>query len=124
MSMDSGLVVLFPFDGKRCSAILTCFRMMLDRNIISAEDISFNALISYRIALHIGNTVYRKRGDTGGIISDSINSIFHLGQKYAESGNFYITQDAFSFIPKGLSDYFVPAGIYEGRRIMQMRTIE
>ncbi|UCB47203.1 MAG: hypothetical protein JSV25_07275 [Spirochaetota bacterium] len=124
MIMEDGCVVLFPFDGKRCNAILTCFRLMLDRTIISAEDIAFNTLLSYRIALHVGNTLYRKQGDTGDIVSDSINSIFHLGQKYAEPGNFYVTQDVFSFIPKGLSDYFVPAGTYEGRRIMRMRTIE
>ena len=107
-----------------CAANQIPFRMMLERNIISAEDIGFNTLLSYRIVLHICNTIYRKRGDTGDIVSDSINSIFHLGQKYAEPGNFYATQDVFSFIPKGLSDYFVPAGIYEGRKIMQMRTIE
>jgi class 3 adenylate cyclase len=124
MSKDAGWVVLLPFDGTRCNAILTCFRLMLDRAIISAEDIAYNTLLSYRIALHIGNTVYRKMGDTGNIVSDSINSIFHLGQKYAEPGNFYVTQDVVPFIPQGLIEYFVPAGIYEGRRIMRMRTIK
>lgn len=124
MSMDSGWLVLFPFNGNRCNAILTCFRMMLDRYIISAEDIGFNTLLSYRIALHIGNTIYRKRGDTGNIVSDSINSIFHLGQKYAEPGNFYVTQDIFPFIPRGFNEYFIPAGIYEGRRIMRLRIPE
>ncbi|MBP7583491.1 MAG: hypothetical protein KBA61_05635, partial [Spirochaetes bacterium] len=37
---------------------------------------------------HVGNTVYRVRGDTGSIISDSINSIFHLGQKYAPDSSY------------------------------------
>jgi class 3 adenylate cyclase len=124
MSRDDGWLALFPFDGKSCNAVLACFRLMLDRAIISAEDIAFNTPLSYHIALHIGNTVYRKRGDTGNIVSESINSIFHLGQKYAEPGNFYVTQDVFPFIPQGLIEYFVPAGIYEGRRIMRMRTIK
>lgn len=121
MSMDTAWLLLFPFNGKRCSPLLTCFRMMLDRNIMSAEDIGFNILLSFRIVLHIGKTVYKKRGDTGHIVSDSINSVFHLGQKYAEPGGFYMTQEVFPFIPKGLDDYFLTAGEYEGREIKRMR---
>jgi len=123
MSMDTAWLLLFPFNGRRCSPFLTCFRLMLDRNIISAEDIGFNIPLSYRISLHIGNTVYKKRGDTGQIVSDTINSVFHLGQKYAEPGGFYVTQEVFPFIPKGLDDYFIPAGVFEGREIRRMRSI-
>jgi len=121
MSMDTTWLPLFPFNGSRCSPLLTCFRLMLDRNIISAEDIGFNIPLSYRISLHIGNTVYKKRGDTGQIVSDTINSVFHLGQKYAEPGGFYVTQEVFPFIPKGLDDYFIPAGVFEGREIRRMK---
>jgi hypothetical protein len=123
MSMDAVWLLLFPFNGKRCSPFLTCFRLMLDRNIISAEDIGFNIPLSYRISLHIGNTVYKKRGDTGQIVSDTINSVFHLGQKYTEPGGFYVTQEVFPFIPKGLDDYFIPAGVFEGREIRRMRSL-
>lgn len=122
MSMDTAWLLLFPFNGRRCSPLLTCSRLMLDRNIISAEDIGFNIPLSYRISLHIGNTVYKKRGDTGRIVSDTINSVFHLRQKYAEPGGFYVTQDIFPFIPKGLDDYFIPAGVFEGREIRRMRS--
>jgi len=95
---------------------------MLDRNIISAEDIGFNIPLSYRISLHIGNTVYKNRGDTGHIVSDTINSVFHIGQKYAGPGGFYVTQEIFPFIPKGLDAYFIPAGVFEGREIRRMRS--
>ncbi len=121
MSAEPAFLLLFPFNGKRCSPLLTCVRLMLDRNIISAEDIGFNVLLSYRIALHIGNTVYRKRGNTGDIVSDTINSVFHLGQKYAESGGLYVTEEVFPFIPKGLEEYFPSAGVYEGREIRRIR---
>jgi len=122
MSMDTAWLLLFPFNGRRCSPLLTCFRLMLDRNIISAEDIGFNIPLSYRISLHIGNTVYKNRGDTGHIVSDTINSVFHIGQKYAGPGGFYVTQEIFPFIPKGLDAYFIPAGVFEGREIRRMRS--
>ena len=121
MWMDFGGLVLFPFDGKNCEAILMAFRLMLDRQIISAEEIGYDLAISYRIALHLGNTVYQKRGDTGNIISDSINSIYHLGQKFANSGNLYLTENLERFIPAGLENYFLKEGEYEGRKILRMK---
>lgn len=121
--MDFGGLVLFPFDGKKCDAIETAFRIMLDRKLMSAMIVQLDINLSYRIALHIGNTVYKSKGDTGTIISDSINSVFHLGQKYAEPGCFYMTDEAFLLTPAGLMNMFVPAGTYEGRNILRMRKI-
>ena len=118
---DFGGLILFPFDGKNCNAIFTSLELILNRNIISAEIFDIDIFISYRIALHIGNTVYKKRGDTGKIVSDSINSIFHLGQKYAEPGALYLTKDVSEYIPKNLMKLFIPAGDYEGREIIRMR---
>jgi hypothetical protein len=119
--MDFGGLVLFPFDGKKCDAIESAFRLMLDRKLMSATVVQLDINLEYRIAVHIGNTVYKSKGETGNIISDSINSVFHLGQKYAEEGCFYITDDAFLFTPAGLMNMFVPAGTYEGRNILRMR---
>ncbi|MBN1533975.1 MAG: hypothetical protein JXA20_14995 [Spirochaetes bacterium] len=121
MWQDYGGLILFPFDGESCDAILACVRLMMNRNIISAEHFDTDILLSYRIAMHLGNTVYKKRGDTGNIISDAINSVFHLGQKYADPESFSITNALAPFIPQGLEKLFVPAGEYEGRKILRMR---
>ncbi len=121
MWTDYGAIVLFPFDGRRCDAVLACFKMMLGRKVFSIEESGFNAMVSYRIALHIGNTVYRVRGETGMLVADSLNSIFHLGQKFARAGHFYLTGEVHSFAPPALRDFFVPAGSYEGREILRMR---
>ncbi len=120
MSLDFGALILIPFDGEKCDAILTGFRFIMARKIISIEEYDSKALLSYRIALHIGNTIYKSRGETGTIISDSINSVFHLGQKFTEPGNFYLTKELFPFIPRGLKKWFIPIGVYEGREIMRM----
>ncbi|MBN2080480.1 MAG: hypothetical protein JW838_16030 [Spirochaetes bacterium] len=121
--MDFGGLILFPFDGKKCDAIEAGFRLMVNRMLMSAEFIHLDINLSYRIAMHIGNTVYKAKGQTGTIISDSINSVFHLGQKYAEPGGFYLTDEIFLFTPAGLMNQFVPAGEYEGRNILRMKRL-
>ncbi|TFH41634.1 MAG: hypothetical protein E4G96_05110 [Chrysiogenales bacterium] len=123
MWMDFGGLILFPFDGKKCDAIEAAFRLMINRMLMSAELIHLDINLSYRIAMHIGNTVYKAKGNTGTIISDSINSVFHLGQKYAEPGGFYLTDEIFRFAPGGLMNHFVPAGKFEGRNIFRMKRL-
>ena len=46
MWMDFGGLILFPFNGKNCEAILASYRLMLDSNIISSEDIGYDILLS------------------------------------------------------------------------------
>jgi hypothetical protein len=116
-------LILFPFDGKQCDAILAGIRLMLYRKTIGAEMPNFNAMISYRVAVHVGDTVYKARGDTGEIISDSINAIFHLGQKFAKPCGFYLTEEAFEFVGSKLKEIFVSAGQYEGREIKKLKTL-
>ncbi len=121
--MDFGGLILFPFDGKKCDAIEAGVRLMVNRMLMSAELINLDINLSYRIAMHIGNTVYKAKGQTGTIISDSINSVFHLGQKYAEPGGFYLTDEILLFTPAGLMNQFVPAGEFEGRNILRMKRL-
>ncbi len=114
-----GGVVLIPFDGEHCDAVLAAVRMQINRTIISIEGCRLGLKVSYRLALHLGNTVYRTRGETGTIISDSINSLYHLGQKFAKPGDLLITEEMERFIPPGIQDLFVNAGVYEGRCIFR-----
>ena len=115
----SGLI-LFPFNGKSCDAVITCFKLILNRKLICVEELPFMKLFSFHIALHIGNTVYKQKGKTGTLVSDTINSIFHLGRKFARPGNFYLTTEAYEFVPEKLHQFFVPAGSFEGSEIMRM----
>lgn len=110
-----GGLVLIPFDGKKCEAVLTAVRMQINRTIISTEECRLGMTVSYRIVIHLGNTVYRTRGETGTIISDSINSLYHLGQKFARPGDLLLTEEMERFIPSGIKDLFVNTGVYEGR---------
>ncbi|MBT3273601.1 MAG: hypothetical protein HN368_10620 [Spirochaetales bacterium] len=121
MWMDLGGLILFPFDGKSCNPILNGLELVVNRTIISAEEFNFHTVIKYRIALHIGNTVYKTRGNTGTIVSDTVNFLFHLGHQFAKAGNFYLTEPVCEFIPKGFEDCFVSAGSFEEMPISRMR---
>jgi hypothetical protein len=114
-------LALFPFDGSRCGAVVPCLRLMLAKRIFSADLPFLGTALSYRIALHIGSTVYRRKGDTGEIVSDALNSVFHLGRKFLEPGNFTITQSVYACIPDCLKDCFIEAGTFEGSAVMRMR---
>ena len=123
MWMNFGGLVLFPYNGKQCDVIEAALRLMINRKLMSAESIQLDINLSYRIAMHVGNTEYKSKGDTGSIVSDSINSVFHLGQKYTEPNSFFLTDDIFLLIPSRLMNYYVPAGEYEGRNIFRLKHI-
>ncbi|MBN1686061.1 MAG: hypothetical protein JW852_05375 [Spirochaetales bacterium] len=121
MWMDLCGLILFPFDGERCDQILGGMRLILNRAIISAEKYDYHTTISYKLAMHIGNTVYRSRGNTGTIVSDTVNFLFHVGHQFAQPGNFYLTGPVARFIPENLRECFVSAGVFEGVPIHRMR---
>jgi len=117
MWMDATGLFIFPFNGTSVPAIYYAIRLILNRLIISLEHTVFNQLIRYRIAMHIGNTVYQPRGKTGTIISDCINSLFHLGQKYTGEDGLFITKDVYSFLNEKTKKLFIKAKPFEGRQI-------
>ena len=119
---EYGGVVLFPFLTSTYQAVYTSTRMVLNRLIISCEEFPFQTLISYRQALHLGETEYHKRGETGTIISDTVNFIFHLGQKFAKPGQLYMTQSIYDRVHQGFQELFVDDGTFEDRRIYRMRS--
>lgn len=120
MWFSFGGIVLFPFDAKNCPALTCGFRLMLFKHLYDVEGSHFPHFLSFRIALQIGNTPYTEQ-NTGHIVSDSLNSIFHLGQQFVGPGNFCVTEEAMQFGHPALRDYFVAAGTFEGRQILRMR---
>ncbi|KKK44265.1 hypothetical protein LCGC14_3167360, partial [marine sediment metagenome] len=115
-----GGIILFPFDGSGCPQLKCGFKLMLFKHLYDIEESLFPSFISFRLALHIGNTVFVRK-NTGNIISDSLNFIFHLGQQYAKPGQFYVSESVLQLGQKELKGFFSDSGIFEGRTIYQMR---
>ncbi|MBN2508858.1 MAG: hypothetical protein JXB03_01230 [Spirochaetales bacterium] len=120
ITTDSGGLLLFPRNTSNSGIVRECVRLMLNRALISCEVYNYDALITYRLSLTSGETEYQAAGDTGTLISDSLNFIFHLGQRYTPKGSLIITQDLQGLIPEGLSDLFVPEALFQGKQTYRM----
>ena len=117
---NGGGVIIFPFSGGIFSPIITGMRLILSRKLISIEHLYFGFTISYRIVFHLGNTIYMPRGKTGTIVSDDINSLFHIGKRFAKNGKLYITERLLDYIPKGIKEKLVLCGESENLSIYQL----
>jgi len=114
-----GGLVLFPLHAPTPFAPICGLQILLTSIFYDVEESILPGRLSFRMALSIGSTVYHD-GDTGGIVSDAVNSIFHLGRRFTRAGQFVLTSDAHELVPHQLRGYFQPAGSYEGRRIHRM----
>jgi hypothetical protein len=115
-----GGVILFPFNGVECYPLLCAFRIILYKYMHDVEESFFPGFISFRMVMHLGTIAYCSK-DTGNLISDTVNSIFHLGQRFTKPGNFYLTEEILKYAPEELMDFFLPVGSYENRNIFRMR---
>lgn len=117
----TGGILLFPYDGSTCSPIVPMMRLVLNRAIADVEEYGLKSETSFRLALHLGNTVFESEGRTGGLVSETVNFIFHLGQRYLEPGEVAVTAEAFSLLPSSLKPYFQRSASFEGHRIARLR---
>jgi len=115
-----GGLVLFPFDGKREQAAPCGLSMTLYKYLYDIEESRFPHFVSWRMAAHLGEVAWR-RSSTGTLVSDTLNSVFHLGQQLVPAGSFLITDGVRELAATALRNFFVPAGQFEGRGIWRMR---
>jgi class 3 adenylate cyclase len=114
-----GGLVLFPLRDNRSLAPVCALRILLSSIFYDIEESPLPGRLSFHMALSVGETVYREN-DTGRIVSDAINSIFHLGQRCAKPGQFLCSAEAYDLVPQPLRSFFVPSGTFEGRRVLRM----
>jgi len=96
---DEGLL-LMPFDGGQIDAIVPALRLVLNRVPVNVDQFSQYGELSWRLALHLGNTTYRSDGRTGAIVSESLNFLFHLGSQYVEPGGLAVTAPCYARVPE------------------------
>ncbi len=114
-----GGLALFPLANSTSAAPVCGLRILLSRVFYDIDESLLPGSLSFHMALSIGTTVYQK-GDTGRIVSDGVNSIFHLGRVYTQPGPFLMTAEACELAPPVFRAHLVPAGSFEGRRIVRM----
>jgi len=119
--MDTGRDCLFllPPRAKNAeAAIKACVGIIAGAPLTVLETFGISIPANFVFALHYGSISYKPPGKTGTVVSDAVNSIFHLGAKKSEPGRLTISgglPDA--SVPKACHDLFVSFGEYEGRKI-------
>ncbi|MDR2943289.1 MAG: hypothetical protein LBV17_11930 [Treponema sp.] len=123
--MNTGRDCLFLFPPRAKSAeaaIKACVGMIVSAPLFVLETFGISIPANFIFAMHYGTITYKPPGKTGTIVSDAVNSIFHLGAKKSEPGRLTISGELPDVsIPPSLQDLFVPAGEYEGRKIWQTK---
>jgi hypothetical protein len=119
--MNTGRDCLFLFPPRaKCAeaAIKACIRIIVSAPLFVLETFGVTIPANFIFAMHYGTVTYKPPGKTGTVVSDAVNSIFHLGAKKSEPGRLTISGELPDVsIPASLQDLFVPAGEYEGRKI-------
>jgi len=119
--MNTGRDCLFLFPPRaKCAeaAIKACLRMIVSAPLYVLETFGVTIPANFIFAMHYGTVSYKPPGKTGTVVSDAVNSIFHLGAKKSEPGRLTISGELPDVsVPASLQDLFVPAGEYEGRKI-------
>jgi hypothetical protein len=117
-----GGIVLFPFSQRNCIPIVCALRLLLWRPLYDVEESPLPNYLSFRMALSIGSMVYREKR-TGGIVSDGLNTVFHLGQRFTDPGRFTLSADVLDMAPDRLKEYCLPAGVFEGQKVFRLRAL-
>jgi len=123
--MDTGKDCLFLIPPKAKNAehvIKACLGMVASSPLLVLETLNITVPSSFVFALHYGSISYSPPGKTGTVVSDAVNSVFHLGAKKAEPGRLTVSgalPDA--SIPKSCYDVFASCGEFEGRKIWQTK---
>jgi len=123
--MDTGKDCLFLIPPKaKCVELVikASLGMIASSPLLVLETLNITVPSSFIFALHYGSISYSPPGKTGTIVSDAVNSVFHLGAKKAEPGRLTISGALPDVsIPKSCYDIFASCGEYEGRKIWQTK---
>jgi hypothetical protein len=119
--LDSGRDFLFllPPKAQYAQTVITaCIKILVSAPLIAMEVLGLTMPVNFVFAFHYGPITYSPPGNTGTVISDAVNFIFHLGHKKAQPGRITISDQ----LPDGsvlkiFEDCFISAGEYEEYKV-------
>lgn len=110
-----GGVYLFPFDGKNYYALEAALECFLNKRI--ARFSYYERKTTFRFVLHLGAVPFHKRGDTGHIVSDAVNSLFHMAHRENSRDELVLSQEVKPLLPPSLLPFLGKEEIFEGRKL-------
>jgi hypothetical protein len=124
MAKGDEALLLFPFDGRRITPFIPALRLLLNRPVIITEEYSRSGELnlSWRLAMHLGNTTYASGRNTGTIVSESVNFLFHLGSRFLGPGALAVTEACHALLPQRLQSLMVRQKPFESVPVYTLRT--
>lgn len=119
---DEGLL-LMPYDGGEVDVIVPALRLQLNRVLVNVEEFSAYGSVSWRLALHLGNTTFRSGNRTGEIVSESLNFVFHLGERFVEPGSLAVTAPVQARVPERVAPLLNHRGAFESVQVYALRDL-
>ncbi len=122
MQSEASILLLLPVEADRSGRIVeSCLRILLNLPLVIYEQLGLEIPLPLIFALHRGRTLFQAPGNTGTVVSEDVNFIFHLGAKKAAPGRLTLSREALPAVPPRLADLFVPAGNFEGQDLLHSR---
>lgn len=101
------------------AAVFLGLKLLLSRSIHCIEIFNLRFFLDLRVSLHLGMASWQPPGKTGQIVSDAINSLFHLGMKNTPPNTFSFTQEGYEVVSPKIKSLLKNVGEFEGRQIYQ-----
>jgi len=117
---DDGLL-LVPFDGRSVDPVIPAIRLILNEVLINVDEFSAFEPLTWRLALHLVNSTYKRQGQTGAIVSEDVNYVFHLGGRFLDAGELAVTGECYGLLPQKVRGLFEPRGRFEGIEVYTLR---
>ncbi|MBN2440740.1 MAG: hypothetical protein JXJ04_05325, partial [Spirochaetales bacterium] len=114
-------IILFPYDGKNMKKVFrSAFLLMLYKKLFDFETSCLEQPLSFKVALHLGNTQYYPDPTNIPLVSNDINYVFHFGEQI-KPDYIYITEDIKNILPTEYTRYLLPLGDFRSKDIYRIQ---
>jgi hypothetical protein len=107
-------VHIFPYEPGTSCIVRAFARFMVSWPVEGTRRQDTRSLTPFRLVLHVGDAAWMQPGKTGTLVSDALNSLFHLAQRHAPARSFTLTEPAFGMAEPRLEALLEPSGYYDG----------
>lgn len=106
------------------AALALGLRLVASRSLVSLEQLGLDFILDVRVNYDFGTASWQKPGETGQVIADAINFLFHLGIKRAPDNALTFSEESLESLPQRLRALLVREGDYEERNLFRTPVFE
>lgn len=117
--ISDGQCILELFRADSATRVVTsCIRILANMELVSYEQLRLDQETVYlSFSLCRASVPWQKPGNTGTIVADSINYIYHLGRKFTPPGVIDLVDDLVASLPPRIAECVISVGSFEGKTV-------